>query len=156
MIRIRKHQSGFWLPLPVEKVFLFFADAHNLDLITPGWLHFKVLTDPSVEIAEGTVLSYRLWLRGVPIRWKSLITVWEPPYGFVDQQQKGPYRMWIHEHRFEEQDGGTLVSDHVHYATPGGALLEPFLHHLLVFPDVEKIFEFRRLKLQQLCKDGKM
>ncbi len=156
MIRIRKHQSEFWLPAPIEKVFPFFANANNLDLITPGWLRFRVLTPPAVEITEGTLLNYRLWLRGIPISWQSLITLWEPPHGFVDQQQKGPYRMWIHEHRFAEQEGGTLIRDLVHYATPGGALLEPFLHHLLVYPDVERIFEYRRAKLLHLCKEGKL
>ena len=88
--------------------------------------------------------------------WKSLITLWEPPHRFVDQQQKGPYRMWIHEHRFAEQEEGTLISDLVHYASPGGPLLEPFLHHLLVGPDVERIFEYRRMKLEQLFKEGKL
>lgn len=156
MIRIRKLQSSCWLPLSIGTVFPFFTNVHNLDLLTPEWLHFRVLTPADVLIQEGTLLDYRLKLRGIPLRWQSQITVWDPPHCFVDEQKKGPYLLWIHEHHFVEKDGGTLVNDYVHYAVPGGPLFEPFLHHLFVGPDVERIFEYRRNKLEELHREGKM
>ncbi|HZA25273.1 MAG TPA: SRPBCC family protein, partial [Dehalococcoidia bacterium] len=86
-----------WFPLRPEEVFSFFSDALNLELITPPWLRFKVLTVSPIEMKEGTVIDYRLRLRGIPLRWQSQITVWEPPHRFVDQQRRGPYRLWVHE-----------------------------------------------------------
>jgi len=86
-----------------------------------------------------------LRLRGFPIRWRTLISAWEPPYRFVDEQLRGPYRHWIHEHIFEERDSGTLMRDRVRYAVPGGALL----HRFFVRRDLEKIFTYRRQVLLQ-------
>ena len=94
----------------------------------------------------GTLIDYELRVHGVPMRWQSEIAVWEPPWGFVDEQRRGPYRLWIHEHRFVEKDGGTLAVDEVRYAVPGGALINA----LFVARDVEKIFEFRTKKLKEL------
>jgi ligand-binding SRPBCC domain-containing protein len=84
----------------------------------------------------GTLIDYRLKLRGFPMRWRTLISAWDPPHRFVDEQLKGPYRQWIHEHTFEARDGGTLAKDYVQYAVPFDFLV----HGLLVRPDVEKIF----------------
>jgi ligand-binding SRPBCC domain-containing protein len=128
-----------WLPAPLETVFPFFAKPHNLQILTPPWLNFEILTPESIEMCVGTLIDYKLHIRGIPIRWQSEITVWEPPRRFVDEQRKGPYRQWIHEHRFEERDGGTLCTDHVRYAAPGGALVEKFF----IRPDIEKIFAYR-------------
>ncbi len=96
----------------------------------------------------GTLIDYKLRLRGIPVRWQTEITAWEPPVRFVDEQKRGPYQQWIHEHRFEEKDGGTLCHDHVRYAVLGGAIVNKFL----VRRDVETIFEFRRKKLLELFK----
>ncbi len=62
---------------------------------------------------EDALIDYRLWVRGVPFRWKTRINDWSPPDHFVDEQVQGPYRLWIHEHTFQALDGGTLVRDHV-------------------------------------------
>ncbi len=97
-------------------------------------------------IRAGTLIDYRLRLHGIPIRWQSEISVWEPPLRFVDRQTRGPYRLWIHEHRFVEQEGGTLVIDHVNYRVPGGSLI----NRLFIVPDLRKIFGFRMQKLQEL------
>lgn len=144
-MKIREFQSEIWLPLPTEKLFSFFADAANLDAITPPWLHFRIVTPPPVEMRAGLLIDYRLRVRGVPLRWRTRINVWEPPHRFVDEQLRGPYRQWIHEHTFEARDGGTLARDHVRYAVPFDALV----HRWLVRPDIEKIFQYRSEMLQQ-------
>ena len=140
------HTSEQWLPTPLEEVFPFFADARNLEKLTPGWLRFNVLTPESIEMAVGTRIDYRLSWRGIPLRWTSEIAVWEPPHRFVDRQLRGPYRLWHHEHRFEARDGGTLVLDEVRYAVWGGSLVK----RLGVARDVATIFAYRRDRLVEL------
>lgn len=129
-----------------DEVFSYFSDAHNLAEITPPRLRFVVLTPRPIEMKVGTLIDYRLKLRGIPVRWQSEITAWEPPYFFVDEQRKGPYRCWIHKHTFVETDGGTLVGDEVEYAVPGGKLI----NDLIVRPDIEQIFAYRAEKLKEL------
>src|SRR5262249_9945691 len=126
------------------EVFPFFADANNLERITPPWLKFKIL-NPDVEMQRGALINYRLHVHGVPLRWQSEITEWEPPYRFVDVQRRGPYSLWIHEHRFEAHNGGTLVQDTVQYAAPGGTLLR----ELLIDRDLDSIFNYRRERLEE-------
>lgn len=154
MVHIEKHpddQRAFRLttqlhvPLLREEVFAFFADAMNLQQITPPWLHFSVLTPPPIEMRAGTLIDYRLRLHGIPIRWRTRITAWDPPYRFVDEQVRGPYRFWRHEHTFVPEGDGCLVGDRVDYAVPGGA----WVHWLLVRGDVRKIFEYRQRILRQ-------
>ncbi len=101
---------------PREQVFEFFADAFQLETITPPWLHFSVQTPRPIEMKAATLIDYKLQLHGLPVRWRSKISVWQPPFRFVDEQVKGPYRYWHHLHTFEETEGGTLVSDIVRYA----------------------------------------
>jgi ligand-binding SRPBCC domain-containing protein len=144
-MRIREFHCELWLPKPPEEVFPFFSDAHNLQAITPEFLHFEVLTPAPITMAPGVKLDYRLTVRGLPLRWQSEITVWEPPHRFVDEQRKGPYRLWRHEHRFESRDGGTLATDHVQYAV----WLDWLVHPLLVQRDVQRIFAFRQQKLRE-------
>lgn len=135
---------------PRDEVFAFFADAGNLEELTPPWLRFEVETARPIEMAVGRTIDYRLRIRGVPVRWRSVISVWEPPVRFVDEQVRGPYRRWHHEHRFEERDGGTDVVDRVEYAVPGGPGLERLVHRFLVGPDVRKIFDYRQERLEEI------
>ena len=137
-----------WLPAPLEKVFPFFALAQNLHTLTPPWLNFEILTPHSIEMRVGTLIDYKLRIRGIPIRWQSEITAWKEPNRFVDEQRRGPYRQWIHEHLFESRDGGTFCTDHVRYAVLGGTLVE----RLLVRPDIEKIFDYRAKVLLEIFK----
>lgn len=139
-------KSELWLPQRREQVFEFFANPKNLERITPPWLRFEILTSFETKMSRGTVLDYRLRLRGIPLRWQSEIAAWEPPLRFVDRQIKGPYSLWVHEHTFVNGDGGTIVRDDVEYAVPGGSLI----HNLLVAPDLAKIFAHRRAALQKL------
>lgn len=139
------------LPRPIEEVFPFFADAANLDRLTPPWLHFRILTERPIPMAVGTRIDYRLRLHGIPIRWQSEITEWDPPHGFVDEQRRGPYRVWIHRHSFEPRPGGTLVGDHVRYAVPGG----PLVDRLFARRDLRRIFDYRTEQLQRLFRPGR-
>jgi ligand-binding SRPBCC domain-containing protein len=134
----------------ITDVFAFFADARNLERITPDWLRFAVLTPGEIQMATGTRIDYRLRVRGIPIRWTSEITQWDPPRAFVDEQIRGPYRLWRHTHRFEETPHGTRATDHVAYAVPGGAIVQA----LVVKRDVEKIFDHRRERLVALFGCG--
>ncbi|REK05536.1 MAG: CDP-paratose 2-epimerase [Planctomycetota bacterium] len=135
-----------FLPCDREQIFEFFADAFQLETLTPSFLRFKVLTEPPIDLAAGTLIDYRLRIRGLPIHWQSCISVWEPPQRFVDEQIRGPYRRWHHEHSFESCDGGTLCRDVVDYEVYGGALV----HWLIVRGDLLKIFHFRHRKLREL------
>lgn len=145
-MRVRRLDSELWLPCELEDVYAFFADARNLERITPPWLKFEVLTPAPITMKPGARIDYRLRVHGLPLRWQSEITAWEPPFRFVDEQVRGPYRMWKHEHHFEEKDGGTLCLDRVHYAVPGGAILD----RLFVRRDLDHIFQFRRRRLQEI------
>jgi ligand-binding SRPBCC domain-containing protein len=138
-MKIHEFKTEIWLPRPIKDVFAFFADAANLDSITPPWLSFRMVTPVPVEMRVGTLLDYRLRIRGFPVRWRSKITAWELPHRFMDEQIRGPYRLWVHEHNFERQNGGTLVRDDVRYAVP----FDWLLHKLVVRPDVERIFAYR-------------
>ena len=133
-------------PLERDELFPFFADAGNLERITPPQLRFRILTPRPIEMAEGTLIDYRLRIRGVPVRWRSEIAAWEPPCRFVDRQLVGPYRWWHHEHLFLPHPQGTLVRDVVHYGVPGGRLV----HGLLVRRELAGIFEFRSETLRSI------
>jgi len=126
---------------PRDEVFAFFAEAHNLQRITPRSVRFRILTEPPIEMKAGAIIDYALKVRGIPIRWRTEITKWNPPFGFTDTQIKGPYHVWEHEHRFEELDAGTatLMTDTVRYRPRGGALV----NRLFVERDVRWIFGYR-------------
>lgn len=140
------YERTMWLPVAIERVFDFFGDAQNLQAITPAFLHFTILTPPPIEMREGTLLDYRIKLHGIPIRWRTRITCWQPPTKFVDEQLRGPYRQWIHTHTFEPKDGGTQITDHVLYSHWGTWVIE----RLLVRRDIEKIFAYREERIREL------
>lgn len=130
--------------VPPHRAFDFYADAANLEPLTPPWLHFQLLTPTPFELAAGSLLDYRLRLHGVPIRWQTLIETWEPPHYFLDTQARGPYALWHHEHVFEPAgEGATVIHDRVRYALPLGPL-GALAHRFFVRRDLERIFEFRR------------
>ena len=136
---LRREQ--FLGPRPAE-VFPFFADALNLEAITPPVLRFEVVTEGPIDMRAGTLIQYRLWVRGLALDWLTRIDAWEPGVGFVDSQLVGPYRLWHHAHSFEEHGGGTLMRDTVHYALPLWPLGE--LSAPLVRRELAAIFDFRR------------
>lgn len=138
--------SELWLPQPLSKVFPFFAAAQHLEQLTPPFLNFQILTPQPIAVSLGTRIQYKLKLHGIPVRWESEITGWDPPHFFSDDQLSGPYRRWHHEHTFEECDGGTVVRDKVEYAVPGGSLI----NRLFVAPDLRRIFNYRTVTLKRL------
>jgi ligand-binding SRPBCC domain-containing protein len=130
------------LPGDPDVVFAFFADAFNLEAITPPWLRFGVVTPGPIHMAAGTLIEYRLRLHGVPVRWLTRIETWEPGRRFTDVQVRGPYRAWHHTHSFERHADGTLVRDTVRYELPLGPLGR-IAHAAFVRRDLERIFDFR-------------
>ena len=151
-LSVRRLERGYLLEAraelsrPVVDVFDFFANAHNLESLTPPFLRFEILTPDPIILREGTIIDYRLRLRGIPVSWRSEITAWEPPQRFVDTQLRGPYRWWIHEHRFESADSGTLMTDRVEYGVLGGDIV----HRLFVLPDLRRIFDYRAQRVADL------
>lgn len=143
-------ENELWVPRERNQVFEFFADPRNLERLTPPWLHFEMLTAPGAPLRRGTLLDYRLRLHGFPLRWQSEIKLWDPPGRFLDRQTRGPYSFWEHEHTFVQRDEGTLVTDRVEYAVPGGRLVQKFL----AGPDLERIFRFRRRVLTEIFNPG--
>ena len=131
------------IDLPRDRVFEFFADAKNLERITPAELSFHITTPQPIEMREGAVIDYQLKLNGIPMNWKTLISKWNPPHEFVDEQLKGPYKQWIHRHTFTElAPDKTLIQDEVKYRLP----LEPLgdIAHFFVRRQLEGIFDYRQ------------
>jgi hypothetical protein len=143
-----------WLPLPPDELFTFFGDAHNLERITPDLLGFKVLTPAPIDMHAGTLIDYKLRVRGVPLRWRTRIEAWDPPHRFIDNQLRGPYQRWHHTHTFAPQDGGTRCTDVVRYRPPGGPLA-PLINKLAVQRDVLAIFRHRAQWLDNHFSDDK-
>ncbi len=137
--RIEREQV---LPRRIDEVIAFFAQARNLERITPPWLVFRVLTPEPIEMRVGALIDYRLRVHGIPLSWTTRIEEWEPGAGFVDRQIAGPYRLWHHRHTFRARGDSTIVTDVVDYALPFGPLGE-LAHRLLVRRDLERIFAYR-------------
>ena len=138
-------EDVFFLPYPRVQIFEFFQEARNLEFLTPPFLQFRVLTPEPVDMGDGTQIDYALKLHGIPLRWRSKISDWDPPARFVDQQLRGPYRLWHHDHHLFEVAGGTLCSDRVTYQVFGGRLVRS----LFVVRDLDRIFRYRRLKMNE-------
>ena len=146
-------ESQLWLPVIFKELFEFFSKAENLQRITPSWLNFEILTPLPIKITQGSLIDYRLKLFGIPIRWRTEISVWQPPHCFVDRQIKGPYQTWIHTHRFESlESGGTMMTDRVEYM-PEGWGLAPLLNGLFVKRNVKKIFDYRKEEILRIFTD---
>jgi ligand-binding SRPBCC domain-containing protein len=136
---------------PAEQVFEFFSNAENLEAITPGFLGFEIVTPTPIDMRKDARIEYRLRLAGVPVRWRTRITSWEPGRGFVDEQESGPYALWEHTHRFEPTDRGVLVCDRVRYALPFGPLGR-LAHALWVHSALARIFDFRFARVRALLE----
>ena len=137
------------VPAPREQVFAFFADARNLERLTPASLRFAILTPGEIAMRAGATIDYRLRVSGLPIRWRTVIEAWEPPFRFVDVQQRGPYAAWRHTHTFEETSAGTRMRDRVEYAVPFGPLGR-LIHRLFVARQLDEIFAFRQRVVGEL------
>lgn len=134
---------------PLDEVFPFFADARNLETLTPPWLRFEILTPGKIDMQVGTIIQYALRVHGLPIRWTTAITVWNPPYEFVDVQLQGPYVLWHHRHTFEALGESTRMVDEVHYRLPIGWLGRA-MNSLFVRRDLRAIFDYREQTIRRL------
>ena len=144
--------ASMFVPVPLDRVFGFFADAANLQRITPPELHFSVATAQPLTIGQGSVIDYRLKLIGIPFTWRSLISEWQPPHEFVDEQLRGPYRYWHHRHRFFDEAGGTRIDDQVHYELPLSPLGD--IAWPLVRIQLGRIFRYRQKVIRELLTEG--
>ena len=138
-----------WVDRPIDAAFAFFADARNLERLTPSFLKFRVLGSSTPTLRQGTLIDYRLSLHGVPMHWQSRIESWQPDHQFVDVQVRGPYQFWQHTHDFEEYRGGTIVRDRVRYQMPLGGFGDA-LGSGLVQRDLAQIFAYRRQQMGQI------
>lgn len=141
--------SSLWLKEPPERVFPYFADAFNLEEITPAFLRFRVVTPRPIAMRAGAKIDYRLHIHSVPVSWRTNIAEWDPPRAFADEQLRGPYRRWYHRHTFEPHEGGTLAKDEVQILPRGGPLA-PIVMKLFVARDVKAIFAYRARCLVEL------
>jgi ligand-binding SRPBCC domain-containing protein len=133
---------------PLDHVFGFFSDPRRLEEITPDWLRFRVLTGDPIEMKMGASIRYRLRIAGVPVRWDTRITRWDPGRSFVDRQERGPFHRWEHTHTFEPVGDGVLMGDIVRYALPLGPLGR-LAHALWVRAALARIFDYRFERVRQ-------
>ena len=145
-------ESQQFVPRPRGEVFAFFADARNLERLTPAFLNFRILSSLPIEMRSGALIDYQIRLGGIPMRWKTRIESFEAPVRFVDAQLSGPYRCWHHVHEFRVSPGGTQVIDRVTYSLPFG-FLGALAHRLLVRRTLVRIFEYRQQRLTELFPD---
>lgn len=133
----------------LSEVFPFFAKPENLEELTPPSLNFKIITPTPIEMKEGALIDYTIKISGIPQRWTTLITKFEPPHKFVDQQIKGPYSFWHHTHEFYESKEGTVLLDRVDYGLPF-SFLGDIAHALFVKKQLNTIFDYRYQIIQKL------
>ncbi len=154
VLRNREHvlRTRMTLPLSPDEVFPFFAEAKNLERITPRELGFRIMSPVPVAMGQGARIDYRLSLFGVPFAWNTEITTWRPPHEFVDRQVRGPYAQWVHRHRFRATPSGTEIEDEVRYRLPVPLLGE--VAHPLVRLQLRRIFRHRQASIRAILVDG--
>jgi len=148
-MKIYKIKTEQFIKRSLAEVFDFFSRPENLAEITPSELHFKILSPQPLEMKQGAVIDYTIKLFKIPVHWRTLISTYEPPYRFVDEQIKGPYSYWHHTHIFKEVNDGVEIYDSVSYSIPFG-LLGRLLHAVWIKRNLERIFKFRKNVIDQI------
>jgi ligand-binding SRPBCC domain-containing protein len=143
------------LPVSLQEAFAFFENPHNLARITPPWLNFRITSRERIEMRKGAEIAYQIRWLGLPLNWKTVITEYEPPFFFVDEQARGPYAYWHHRHDFKPTEYGALVSDQVDYALPLGPV-GWLAHRLVVRRQLEEIFDYRQTALAGILTGAPM
>jgi ligand-binding SRPBCC domain-containing protein len=143
------------VPVSLQEAFAFFENPHNLARITPAWVNFRIASPERIQMRKGALIDYQIRWLGLPLRWKTAITEYEPPFFFVDEQVAGPYACWRHRHEFKPTEYGALVSDHVDYALPFG-LLGRLAHRLAVRKQLQEIFDYRQNALSGILTGAPM
>ncbi|PYJ03582.1 MAG: CDP-paratose 2-epimerase [Verrucomicrobia bacterium] len=136
------------LPVPTERVFTFFSDVANLPRVEPPWLGFQIISPLPIVMQKGTIIEFKLRLLSLPVRWQSLISQWDPPQMFADEQLRGPFKTWVHIHRFQELTSGTLMEDEVEYSLPFSRLGE--MADPLIRRQITRIFRFRQQRIKSI------
>ena len=134
---------------PIEKVFDFFSKPENLSKITPKKMGFNVLTPLPITMERGALIDYTIKVMGFPLRWRTLITSYDPPNKFVDEQLKGPYSFWHHTHTFEPVNDGVIINDVIKYSIPLG-FIGRIMHFLWIKNDLNKVFNFRKKVIDEI------
>ena len=133
---------------PLSQVFPFFERPENLSMLTPNWLNFKIKTPSPIQMKTDAKIEYSIKLFGIPMKWETEIIKYSPPFLFIDEQKKGPYKKWVHTHSFEEINGKVLMKDKIDYDLYGG-ILKHLIHKFFVKPSITKIFEFRKITIEK-------
>jgi ligand-binding SRPBCC domain-containing protein len=141
-------QRQQWVARPIDEVFAFFSDPANLELLTPPWLKFQIVTPQPITMAAGTLIEYRIHWHFIRMRWITEIIEWSPPTRFVDIELKGPYKMWHHTHSFVTERNGTTIRDDIRYALPLG-ILGTIAKRLSVRRDLKRIFDYRTERVSE-------
>lgn len=136
-------ESEQFIDQPIEKVFDFFSRPENLEKITHPKYHFTILTPKPIFMEKGTLIDYTIRILGFSVHWRALISSYNPPHSFIDEQIKGPYLLWHHKHNFKEKNGGTIILDSIRYAVPMG-IIGRFLNYFWIRNDIKRIFKHRR------------
>lgn len=136
-------------PMPLREVFAFFEDARNLGRITPPGLKFRILNPEGIRMRAGAEIDYVIGWMGLPMKWKTIIVSYEPPHRFVDEQARGPYKLWHHEHTFEETAAGVVIRDRVDYRLPFG-IFGRIAHAVMVKRQLLGIFRYRQATIARI------
>ena len=142
-MKVYNFESKQTINCSIETVFSFFSSPENLKVLTPPRLGFKILTPSPINMSKGCIIDYLIYLMGIPVHWRSIITDYDPPYMFIDQQIKGPYTLWHHKHSFREIKNGVEIRDRVVYSIPVG-WMGRLLHKFWIKKDLENIFSYRK------------
>ncbi len=148
---MKKHvlSGSHTIAADIDTVWEFFSRAENLGRITPRSMDFDIHTeDPST--ATGSLIDYTVRpLFGIPTRWRTRIDEVDAPHRFSDSQEKGPYKSWVHEHRFAEVEGGVRMDDRVEYEMPFGPI-GALGHRLVVRSQLQHVFDFRTTAIDNI------
>ncbi|MCH8051220.1 MAG: SRPBCC family protein [Chloroflexi bacterium] len=141
------------IPAPRPEVFAFFEDPRNLEKLTPKAMDFSIREIDDLPVKPGFRIAYTIKWLFLPIRWVTIFEEYDPPRGFTDVQAKGPYRLWRHEHSFEDLGDRTLMRDRVQYELPFG-ILGSIAHRLIVARQLKHIFDYRARRIRKLFAES--